>query len=139
MSIDQRVASLQQVRILRVVLDHVAQLAEVMHQQPQASLILVGIRRFEDFSDQVLELGLLDFERYLQRLLQSQPGMRAIRESRMQLPQPHDSRIVERNRTRLLQLALQLQYRGDQSQRTDVASLVARHAEPEIVQLEIAG
>ena len=42
-TIDQFVASREQCRILAMLLDHVAQLAEVVHQQPLASLVLVAL------------------------------------------------------------------------------------------------
>ncbi len=85
MPIYQRVAALEQVRVLRVLLDHVTQLAEVMHQQPQASLVLIRLQRLEQIRDEVLELGLLDLERDFQCLLEREPGLRAIFEFRVKL------------------------------------------------------
>ena len=88
--------------------------------------------------DEVFQLRLLDLERHLERLLERETGLRAIVEILMQSAQPHDGGIVERDRTRLIELPFQFEHGGYQSERADVAGFVARHAEPEIVQPHVA-
>src|SRR5208282_4106711 len=67
-TIDQRVASRQQRRVGRVAFDHVAQLAKVVDQQAQASLVLVGrLQSLEQIRHHIFEFRFLDFERDLER------------------------------------------------------------------------
>src|SRR5271167_306633 len=58
-TVDQRVASREQRGIGGVALDHVAQLAEVVDQQAQASLVLVGrLQGLQQIRDEIFEFGL---------------------------------------------------------------------------------
>src|ERR1700722_18292156 len=75
--IHQRVASREQRRILGVTFDHVAEFAEVVDQQAEASLVFVGrLQRLQQVGDEIFEFGLLDFERNLERALERYPGGR---------------------------------------------------------------
>src|SRR5260370_19275215 len=75
--VDEFVAALKQCGVLAVLLDHVAQFAQVMHQQPLASLILVVLlERLKEIANHVLEFGLLDFDRDRERPLDREGGIR---------------------------------------------------------------
>src|SRR5882757_963515 len=75
--IHQRVASREERRILRVTFDHVAEFAEVMYQEAEASLVFVGcLQRLQQVGNEIFEFGLLDFERNLERALERDSGGR---------------------------------------------------------------
>src|SRR5579862_8938355 len=102
-TIDQRVASREQRGVRRVAFNHVAQLAEVVDQQSQASLVLVGrLQRLQQIGYEILELGFLDFERDLERAIELDSGRRVGLRLLEQRAQPHDSRVLERDWTWLV-------------------------------------
>ena len=73
-------------------LDHVAQLAEVVDQQPQATLVFVGrLHCLEQIGDQILELGFLDFQRDPQGVFDRETGTSVALMALQQLPQTNDS------------------------------------------------
>ena len=96
MTIAERIAAAQQQRILAVLLDHVAKFAEVVDQQPEASLVFIGrLHGFQQIGDEILEFGFLDFESHLQRALDRKSWYGFALISPEQVAQPQDNRIFE--------------------------------------------
>src|ERR1035437_2898246 len=118
-TIDQRVASRQQGRIGRVAFDHVAQLAEVVDQQAQASLVLIGrLQSLQQIRDEVFEFGFFDIECDLEGAFELDSGGCVA--------------------LRLVEHRFLIEHGSDQVQRADVARFVTRHREPEILQARFA-
>ena len=86
MAIAKGVAAVEQRGILTIVLDHVAEFAEVMDQQPQTAFVLVRrLHRLQQIGDQIFELGFFDFERHLKGALNAQSRLGLAVESSQQI------------------------------------------------------
>ena len=129
---------MKQRSVVAVLLDHVAQLAQVMHQQPHASFVLVALlQTLEEVADLVLQLGFFHVERNGERAFNAEVLLGFARPAVQNRREAGDTRVTEDNRARPVEHPLEIEHGSDEVQRADVARFIPRHTEPEFVQSRI--
>src|SRR5713101_1542841 len=93
--IHQRVASREQRRILAMTFDHVAEFAEIVNEQAQASLVFVRrLESLQQIGHEIFEFGLLHFERYPECAFERDSRRRVAPRFLEQSAEPNDGRIL---------------------------------------------
>jgi hypothetical protein len=136
--VDKLIAALKKRGIVAMLLDHVAQFAEVMNQQTLAALVLVVLlQRPQEVTNHVFQFGLLYFERDRQCALQHERMVGLAEAAVEHGTQTFNVFGPHRDRAWLVQHTFNFENGRNQAERADVTSFIACHIEPEFVQCRI--